>query len=283
MHSIVEVLGPFLFLAIVALISVVSQIVKVAMEWERGVVLRLGKYERTAGPGLFFLIPIVERAIKVDIRVVTHVVPPQEVITRDNVTIKVNAVIYFRVLAEAVANAICRVYNYQDATSQIAQTTLRSILGQHELDDLLANRDKINLALQRIIDEQTEPWGVKVSAVEIKDVELPQSMQRAMARQAEAEREKRAKIIHADGEFQASKRLAEAAEVLGHSSAAMQLRFLQTLTEIAVEKSSTILFPVPIDTLRPFLQAPAEAWSPGPRSAPSQGADPPESPPESPS
>lgn len=253
MHSTLEVLGPLLFFGFMALITLVAQIVKIAQEWERGVVLRLGKFDRTRGPGLFFLIPFVEKVIKVDIRVVAHEVPPQEVITRDNVTIKVSAVIYFRVLAESVENAVCRVFSYYEATSQIAQTTLRSILGQHELDDLLAHRDKINLALQKIIDEQTGPWGVKVSAVEIKDVELPASMQRAMARQAEAEREKRAKIIHADGEFQASQKLADAADVLSRHTSALQLRFLQTLTEISAEKNSTIIFPVPIDTLMPFL------------------------------
>jgi len=253
LEALVKAIGPFTVLAIIAAIIVVPQFIKIAQEWERGVVLRLGKYDRTRGPGLFFLIPFVERAIKVDVRVFTHEVPPQEVITRDNVTIKVSAVIYFQVLAEQAQNAVCRVYDFAQATSQISQTTLRSILGQHELDELLANRDKINVALQRIIDDQTEPWGVNVSAVEIKDVELPASMQRAMAKQAEAEREKRAKVIHAEGEYLASERLAAAALVIGASPAAMQLRFLQTLTEIAVEKSSTILFPVPIDTLKPFL------------------------------
>ncbi len=239
---------------VVIALVLLPRVVKITQEWERAVILRLGRFVRVRGPGVVFLIPFVERALKVDVRVVTHEVPPQEVITRDNVTIKVSAVLYFRVLVDHVQDAVCKVLNYVQATSQISQTTLRSILGQHELDDLLANREKINLALQRVIDEQTEGWGIKVTVVEIKDVELPTPMQRAMARQAEAEREKRAKIIHAEGEFQAAQRLAEAAQVLGINQGAMQLRFLQTLTEISTENSSTVIFPVPVDTIRPFLQ-----------------------------
>lgn len=253
MRELVELIGPLAVVAVVMVMIIVPQFIKIAQEWERVVVLRLGKFMRVRGPGLVILIPLVERGIKVDIRVVVHEVPPQEIITRDNVTIKVSAVIYFRVMS--AESAVCRVMDFFNATSQIAQTTLRSALGQHELDELLAHRDKINLALQKDIDEQTEPWGVKVTAVEIKDVELPQSMQRAMAKQAEAEREKRAKVIHAEGEFLASQRLGEAAQVLGRTKAAMQLRYLQTLTEISLEKSSTIIFPVPVDTLRPFLDA----------------------------
>jgi len=244
---------------IVLLMVLIPMFVKICQEWERAVVLRLGKYDRTRGPGIIFLIPAVERCIKIDTRLVAHEVAPQEIITRDNVTIKVSAALYFYVLI--AENAVCKIYDFFQTTSQLAQTTLRSILGQHDLDDLLVNRNKINLALQEIIDEQTEKWGVKVHSVEIKDVELPTTMQRAMAKQAEAEREKRAKVIHAEGEFQASQRLAEAANILGSSTAAMQLRFLQTLTEISVEKSSTILFPVPIDTLRPFLQPDATKTS----------------------
>jgi len=236
---------------IFALIIIVPQMAKVVQEWERGLIFRLGKFDRTRGPGLFFIIPFVEKMIKVDLRIVTMEVPSQEVITRDNVTIKVNAVIYFKVVMPD--NAIIKVFDYVRSTSQIAQTTLRSILGQSEMDHILAEREKINQMLQQIIDQQTEEWGIKVSTVEIKDIELPQTMQRAMAKQAEAEREKRAKIIHAEGEFQAAQRLQDAAAVIAKNPVAIQLRFLQTLTEIAVEKSSTILFPVPIDTLKPFL------------------------------
>ncbi|MGV8123974.1 MAG: slipin family protein [Candidatus Xenobiia bacterium LiM19] len=238
-------------LLVFALIIIVPQMAKVVQEWERGLIFRLGKFDRTRGPGLFFIIPFIEKMIKVDLRIVTMEVPPQEIITRDNVTIKVNAVIYFKVVTPD--HAIIRIFDYVRSTSQIAQTTLRSILGQSEMDHILAERDQINHMLQQIIDQQTAEWGIKVSTVEIKDIELPQTMQRAMAKQAEAEREKRAKIIHAEGEFQAAQRLQDAAGVLDQNPVAIQLRFLQTLTEIAVEKSSTILFPVPIDTLKPFL------------------------------
>ncbi|MDP2728402.1 MAG: slipin family protein, partial [Dehalococcoidia bacterium] len=220
-------------------------------EYERGVLFRLGRLVGPRGPGLFFIIPIVDRIVRVDLRVVPLEVPPQEVITRDNVTIKVTAVLFFRVVDPE--NAIVKVSDFVRATFQIAQTTLRSVLGQSELDELLAHREAINQRLAQIIDEQTEPWGVKVSAVEVKDVELPQTMQRAMSRQAEAEREKRAKIIHADGEFQASQMLADAAKVIGSQEQALQLRYLQTLTEIAAEKNSTIVFPIPIDLISSFL------------------------------
>jgi regulator of protease activity HflC (stomatin/prohibitin superfamily) len=224
--------------------------VRVVQEYERGVIFRLGRFVGAKGPGLFFIIPFVDRMIKVDLRTITLDVPAQEGITRDNVTLKVNAVVYFRVLDPG--RAIIQVEDYRRATWLIAQTTLRNVIGQSELDELLAHREKVNEQLQRIIDEQTEPWGVKVSIVEVKDVELPQTMQRAMAKQAEAEREKRAKIIHAEGEFEASKQLAAAAEVIGSQSATLQLRYLQTLTEIAVEKNSTIIFPVPIDMFTAF-------------------------------
>jgi regulator of protease activity HflC (stomatin/prohibitin superfamily) len=219
--------------------------VRVVQEYERGVIFRLGRFVGAKGPGLFFILPFIDRMIKVDLRTITLDVPAQEGITRDNVTLKVNAVVYFRVLDPG--KAIIQVEDYRKATWLIAQTTLRNVIGQSELDELLAHREKVNEQLQRIIDEQTEPWGVKVSIVEVKDVELPITMQRAMAKQAEAEREKRAKIIHAEGEFEASKQLAAAAEVIGSQSLTLQLRYLQTLTEVAVEKNSTIIFPVPID------------------------------------
>lgn len=231
-----------LFLLIVLLASV-----KIVKEYERGVVFRLGRLVGPRGPGLILLLPFIERMTKVDLRTITMDVPAQEVITRDNVTVRVNAVSYFRVIDPSAA--ITNVTDFVRATSQIAQTTLRSILGQSSLDELLSEREKINAELQRIIDEQTEPWGVKVSIVEVKDVELPQSMQRAMARQAEAEREKRAKIIHAEGEFQASKQLAEAAHVIAREPVALQLRYLQTLGEIGTEKNTTIVFPLPIELL----------------------------------
>jgi regulator of protease activity HflC (stomatin/prohibitin superfamily) len=232
--------------------SVIAAAVRIVQEYERGVIFRLGRLMGAKGPGLFFIIPFVDRMWKVDLRVVTLDVPPQEAITKDNVTVKVNAVVYFRVLDPAAA--VTKVEDYRRATWLISQTTLRSVLGQSNLDDLLTNREAVNQTLQRIIDEATEPWGVKVSTVEVKDVELPQTMQRAMAKQAEAEREKRAKIIHAEGEYSASQQLAEAARVLTVSEGAMQLRYLQALTEIAVEKNSTIIFPVPIDVLEAIKQ-----------------------------
>lgn len=237
-------------LFLIVLLAILSSAIKIVQEYERGVIFRLGRLVGAKGPGLFFIIPIVDRMVKVDLRVVTLDVPSQEAITRDNVTVKVNAVVYFRVVDPAAA--VVNVEDYRRATWNIAQTTLRNVLGQSELDELLAHRERINQKLQQIIDEATEPWGVKVSIVEVKDVELPQTMQRAMARQAEAEREKRAKIIHAEGEYQASQQLAEAAQVIAREPAAIQLRYLQTLTEIATEKNSTIIFPVPIELFRAF-------------------------------
>lgn len=227
--------------------------IRIAREYERGVIFRLGRLIGNKGPGLFLLIPVVDRMVKVDLRTVTMNVPPQEVITRDNVPAKVNAVVYFRVMDPSLA--IVEVEDYIAATSQIAQTTLRSTLGQAELDHLLAERDKINQQLQRIIDEQTEPWGIKVSTVEVKDVEIPQTMQRAMARQAEAERERRAKVIAAEGEFQAAEKLADAARVISSEPMALQLRFLQTLVEVSAENNSTTIFPVPIDIIKPLMDA----------------------------
>jgi len=229
-------------------IFILASAIRVLREYERGVVFRLGRLIGEKGPGLILLIPIVDRMVKVSLRVVAMDVPPQDVITKDNVSIKVNAVLYFRVLR--AAESVVRVENYLYATSQLAQTTLRSVLGEHELDDLLANREKINQELQKIIDERTDPWGVKVTAVEVKDVDLPQEMQRAIARQAEAERERRAKIIHAEGEYQAAEKLTQAAKMIGSEPAALQLRYLQTLTEISVDKNSTVVFPIPIELLK---------------------------------
>lgn len=225
--------------------------IRVVQQYERGVIFVLGKLMGAKGPGVFFVPPFISRIVKVDLRIVTLTVPPQEVITRDNVTIKVTAVVYFYVVNPVAA--VVNVMNFIQATTQIGQTTLRNVLGQSELDELLSQRNKINRELQAIIDEHTERWGVKVTAVEIKDVELPVTMQRAMAKQAEAEREKRAKIIHAEGELQASAQLAQAANVIGSQPATLQLRYLQTLTEIAVEKNSTIIFPLPIDLIEPLL------------------------------
>ena len=254
-------IGLIAFLAILAIIILFSA-VKVVQEYERGVVFRLGRLVGARGPGLILLIPFLERMQKVDLRTVTMDIPAQEVITRDNVTVRVNAVAYFRVLDPNAATV--NVADFVRATSQIAQTTLRSVLGQSALDDLLSERDKINVQLQQIIDEQTEPWGIKVSIVEVKDVELPQSMQRAMARQAEAEREKRAKIIHAEGEFQASQQLAAAAEVINRNPVTIQLRYLQTLTEIGAEKNTTVVFPLPIDMIQAFMgQAASRRPEPG--------------------
>ena len=226
--------------------------VKIVQEYERGVIFRMGRLIGAKGPGLFVILPIVDNMVKMDLRTVTMDVPSQECITRDNVTVRVNAVIYFRVVEPE--EAVIKVVDHFRATSQIAQTTLRSVIGQSDLDELLSEREHINERLQRIIDEQTEPWGVKVSTVEVKDVELPQGMQRAIARQAEAERERRAKIINADGELQASERLAEAGRIMAEEPATLQLRFLQTLSEIATEKNSTIVFPVPIDLIAEFSQ-----------------------------
>jgi len=229
----------------------------VLREYERAVVFRFGRIARGVvggnGPGVVVIIPLVDKLVRVSLRTVTMDVPPQDVITKDNVSVKVNAVIYFRVVDQQ--RAIVEVEDYLYATSMMAQTTLRSVLGQSQLDDLLAKREQINAELQRIIDQQTEPWGVKVSAVEVKNVDLPQEMQRAIARQAEAERERRAKVIHAEGEFQASQRLADAAAIISQNPAALQLRYLQTLVEIAAEKNSTTIFPVPIDVLAPFIKS----------------------------
>jgi regulator of protease activity HflC (stomatin/prohibitin superfamily) len=226
--------------------------IKVAREYERGVIFRLGRLlPSPKGPGLFILIPIVDRMVKVDLRTITLNIPPQEVITKDNVPVRVNAVAYFRIVEPKAA--IVQVENFMVATSQIAQTTLRSVLGQHVLDELLSEREKINSILQTIIDEATSPWGIKVSIVEVKDVEIPAGMQRAMARQAEAERERRAKIINSEGEFQAAERLKDAAEVISQQPVALQLRYLQTLLELGASQSTTIVFPAPIDLIRPFL------------------------------
>jgi regulator of protease activity HflC (stomatin/prohibitin superfamily) len=239
-------------IAVIILIILLAMSIKVFPEYQRGVIFRLGRLMPPKGPGLFFIIPIVDRVVRVDLRTITFDVPAQEVITKDNVPAKVNAVAYFRVVDPS--RSVVEVQNFVSATSQIAQTTLRSVLGQSDLDHLLTERDKLNARLQEIIDEQTEPWGVKVSIVEIKDVEIPASMQRAMARQAEAERERRAKVIAAEGEFQASEKLAQAAAVLSQNPAAIQLRYLQTLSEIATEKNSTTVFPIPIDLIEPFLR-----------------------------
>ena len=231
-------------------VIILAAAIKVVQEYERGVIFRLGRLQGPKGPGIFFIIPIVDKMVKVDLRVITLDIPSQEAITRDNVTVRVNAVAYFRVVDPS--DAIVQVEDYERATWQIAQTSLRSVLGQSDLDELLIHRDEINQKLQQIIDEQTEPWGIKVSIVEVKDVELPDTMKRAMARQAEAEREKRAKIIHAEGEYGAAQQLQDAAGVISGQPAALQLRYLQTLTEIAVEKNSTIIFPVPIDFFKAF-------------------------------
>jgi regulator of protease activity HflC (stomatin/prohibitin superfamily) len=243
---------PVLFIMVVLFaIIIISNAIRILKEYERGVIFRLGRLIDTKGPGIIFLIPIVDRLVKVSLRTVVLDVPPQDIITKDNVSLKVNAVVYFRVVDPG--KAIVIVENFLFATSQLSQTTLRSVLGQSELDDLLAQRDKINQKLQLIIDEHTEPWGIKVSNVEVKQVDLPIEMQRAMAKQAEAERERRAKIVHAEGELQASQKLSEAAGILGATPVAIQLRFLQTLSEVATDKNSTIIFPIPLDLFEPFL------------------------------
>ena len=247
-------------LVILVILTLLRSFIKVVPEYERGVIFRLGRVLGAKGPGLFVLIPFVDQMVKVDLRVVTLDVQTQEAITRDNVTVKVNAVCYFRVMDPVAATV--NISNYLLATGQIAQTTLRSVMGQSELDDLLSQRDKINHQLQQIIDEQTEPWGIKVSVVELKDLELPVSMQRAMARQAEAEREKRAKIIHADGEYQASKQLAEAAVVMTGSPGTLQLRYLETLKEIGAEHNTTIVFPLPLELFQGIVQAVSTAPNP---------------------
>ena len=245
-----------LLLFVILVVIAIKLTFNVLREYERGVIFRLGRIARGLyggnGPGLVIIVPFIDRLVRVSLRTVAMDVPPQDVITKDNVTVKVNAVIYFRVVDQE--RAIIQVEDYLYATSMMSQTTLRSVLGQSQLDDLLSKREQINADLQRIIDQQTEPWGVKVTAVEVKNVDLPQEMQRAIARQAEAERERRAKIIHAQGEFEASQRLADAADVIGRNPAALQLRYLQTLVEIAAGKNSTTIFPIPIDTIAPFLK-----------------------------
>jgi regulator of protease activity HflC (stomatin/prohibitin superfamily) len=248
------VTAALIVVALVAFLVIIflSSAVKVAREYERGVIFRLGRLlPQPKGPGLFLLIPIVDRMVRVDLRTITLNIPPQEVITKDNVPARVNAVAYFRIIEPK--SAIVQVENFMVATSQIAQTTLRSVLGQHVLDELLSERDKINAILQEIIDEATSPWGIKVSIVEVKDVEIPGGMQRAMARQAEAERERRAKVINAEGEFQAAERLKDASLVIEEHPVALQLRYLQTLLELGASQSTTIVFPAPIDLLTPFI------------------------------
>jgi regulator of protease activity HflC (stomatin/prohibitin superfamily) len=237
-------------IAVIVVLIIVPMSVKIVAEYERGVIFRLGRLVGAKGPGLFLIIPFIDRMVKVDLRVVTMDVPSQEVITRDNVTVRVNAVVYFRVVDPEAS--VVKVLDHIRATSQISQTTLRNVLGQSELDELLTKREKLNQMLQKIIDEHTDPWGVKVSTVEIKEVELAEEMKRSMAAQAEAERERRAKIIHAEGELQASEKLAQAANVIGREPSAIQLRYLSTLTEIASEKNSTILFPIPIELFKAF-------------------------------
>jgi regulator of protease activity HflC (stomatin/prohibitin superfamily) len=244
---------PAIIILVLVVLFLLFSSIRVVQQYERGVIFTLGRLIGAKGPGLFLVIPFISRMTKVDLRIVTLNVPPQEVITRDNVTVKVTAVLYFYVVDPAAA--VVNVVNFIQATTQIGQTTLRNVLGQSELDEMLSQRKKINQELQTIIDEHTERWGVKVTAVEVKDIELPATMQRAMAKQAEAEREKRAKIIHAEGELQASTQLAQAAGIIGSQPSALQLRYLQTLTEIAVEKNSTIIFPLPMDIIQPMLSA----------------------------
>jgi regulator of protease activity HflC (stomatin/prohibitin superfamily) len=254
MEVIMQIFGPSLisFVFVIFLIFYfLSSAIKILREYERGVVFRLGRIIPVKGPGLVLIWPIIDKLVKVSLRTVTMDVPAQDVITKDNISVKVNAVVYFRVMDSI--KAITEVEDFYYATSQMAQTTLRSILGQSQLDDLLSKREEVNAELQKVIDFQTEPWGIKVTTVEVKNVDLPIEMQRAIAKQAEAERERRAKIIHAEGEFQASQKLADAAKIIATESGALQLRFLQTLTEIATEKNSTIIFPVPIDLIKPFL------------------------------
>jgi len=255
-------MNPFVIgVIIVVLLILIPMAIKIVKEWERGVILRLGRLVGAKGPGFFLIIPFVDRMIKVDLRIVTLDVPRQDVITKDNVTVGVDAVVYFRVVDPEAA--VVKVLDHIRATSLISQTTLRNVLGQHELDELLTQREKLNQALQKIIDEQTDPWGVKVSIVEIKQVELPETMRRSMAAQAEAERERRAKIIHADGEFQASERLAEAGAIIAREPTTLQLRYLQTLVEIASERNSTIIFPIPIDLIKMFVRAEAPVHQSG--------------------
>lgn len=246
-----DVLGPFAILIFMGVLLIGSA-VKVLPEWERGIVLRFGRSVGIRGPGLILLVPLIERIIKVDTRTVTMDVPPQDVITKDNVSMKVNAVVYFKVVSPE--DAVVKVEDFYFATSQLAQTTLRSTLGQYQLDEVLSQRDRINHTLQDILDRQTEPWGIKVSMVEVKQIDLPKEMQRAMAREAEAERERRAKVISAEGEMQRAQKLADASNALASSPSALQLAYLQTLSEIASDKSNTIVFPMPMDVFRPFMK-----------------------------
>ena len=250
---------------VIVVLIIASMAIKIVAEYERGVIFRLGRLIGARGPGLFLIIPFVDRMVKVDLRVVTMDVPPQEVITKDNVTVRVNAVVYFRVVDPE--SSVVKVLDHIRATSQISQTTLRNVLGQSELDELLTAREKLNQVLQKIIDEHTDPWGVKVSTVEIKEVELAEQMKRMMAAQAEAERERRAKIIHADGEFQASEKLAQAGTIIAREPTTLQLRYLQTLTEIASERNSTIIFPLPIDLTKAFTRLTSGLQSPDEKKA----------------
>ena len=242
---------PFIVLVVVLVVMFLASAIRILNEYERGVIFRLGRVIDTKGPGLIILIPVVDRMVKVDMRTITMDVPPQDVITRDNISIKVNAVVYFKVME--ANDAVINVENYLYATSQLAQTTLRSVCGQVELDELLSQREKINIQIQEILDRSTEPWGIKVSHVEVKQIDLPEEMKRAIAKQAEAERERRAKVISAEGEFQAAQKLIEAAALMETQPMSLQLRYLQTLNQIAAENSSTILFPIPIDLIKPFL------------------------------
>jgi regulator of protease activity HflC (stomatin/prohibitin superfamily) len=255
--EILGCVGTPIIIAAIIVIFILASAIRILREYERGVIFRLGRLVGAKGPGLIILIPIVDRMVRVDLRTIAHDVPPQDVITKDNVSLKVNAVVYFRVMDPN--NAVVEVEDYYFATSQLAQTTLRSILGQSELDDILIHREKINRSLQHILDQATDPWGIKVSMVEVKHVDLPIEMQRAMARQAEAERERRAKVINAEGEYQAAQRLADAATIIQSAPAALQLRYLQTLKEVAAENNSTTIFPVPIDLFQPFLEAYAKS------------------------
>ena len=242
---------PYIIAALI-IFFILSQVIKILNEYERGVIFRLGRLIASKGPGIIFLIPLIDKMKRVSLRLITLDIPPQDVITRDNVSIKVNAVLYYRIMDPN--HAVVEVEDYAYATSQLAQTTLRSVCGQAELDELLAEREKISLRLQEILDKDTDPWGIKVSKVELKHIDLPPEMQRAMAKQAEAERERRAKVIHAAGEFQASQKLSEAAVIISKDPAALQLRYLQTLSEISTENNSTILFPIPIDLFKPFFK-----------------------------
>ncbi|HET9153999.1 MAG TPA: slipin family protein [Solirubrobacterales bacterium] len=272
MQAVAGILIVLVFFALIA----VGTSVRILREYERGVIFRLGRLIAQKGPGLILLIPLVDRMVKVDLRTVTLNIPPQEVITRDNVPCRVNAVAYFRVVDSN--RAVVEVENYLVATSQISQTALRSVLGKAELDQLLADRERLNEELQKIIDESTEPWGVKVTAVEIKDVEIPEQMQRAMARQAEAERERRAKIINSEGEFQAAQKLTDAADIISTNPASLQLRYLQTLLEIGSNQNTTVVFPLPMDVLKPFMGGDDDE-PPKPRPRPSPPASPPPDPP----